>query len=61
MSVGSSSLLFSAQFCNDDSLSQQLWDYAQKGPFSKWELRSKWYIAEVLPPGVAPTKKGWIQ
>jgi|SRR5271165_1706362 len=55
------SVLFSAQHCNDDSFSQQLWDYAQKGPFAKWDLRSKWYIAEVLPPGVAPPKKGWIQ
>lgn len=55
------SLLFSAQICNDDSFSQQLWDYVQKGPFAKWDLRSKWYIAEVLPPGVEPPIKGWIE
>jgi hypothetical protein len=55
------SLLFSAQFCDDPSFDQQLWDYAQEGPFSKWELRSKWYIAEVLPSGLSPPKKGWIQ
>ena len=55
------SLLFAAQFCDDKGLSQQLWDYAQKGPFSKWDLRSKWYIAEVLPPGVEPPAKGWIE
>src|ERR1019366_209098 len=45
------SFLFAAQFCDDDTFSLQLWAYAQQGPFSKWELRSKWYIAEVLPPG----------
>ena len=54
------SFLFAAQFCDDDTFSQQLWAYAQQGPFSKWELRSKWYIAEVLPSGVEPPAKGWI-
>lgn len=52
------SVLFAAQFCDDKGFSQQLWAYAQKGPFSKWDLRSKWYIAEVLPPGVEPPAKG---
>jgi len=52
------SVLFAAQFCDDKGFSQQLWDYAQKGPFSKWHLRSRRYIAEVLPPGVEPPAKG---
>lgn len=55
------SLLFAAQFCDDKSFSQRLWDYAQRGPFSKWDLRSKWHIAEVLEPGVMPPAKGWIE
>ena len=54
------SVLFAAQFCDDDTFIQQLWDYAKKGPFSKWCLRSPWHIAEVLPPGVEPPAKGWV-
>ena len=53
------SVLFAAQFCDDDTFGQRLWEFAQKGPFSKWDLRSRWRITEVLAPGIEPPFKGW--
>lgn len=55
------SVLFTAQKCTNELLAQPLWDYAKKVPFSKWDLRSDWYIAAVLSPGVAPPKMGWVE
>ena len=52
--------LFAAQYVEGD-LGEQLWKHLQsKPPFSKWDLRSEWYIEQVLPIGQRPSFVGWF-
>lgn len=37
----------------------KLWALCEQLGFVKWDMRSTWYIQQVLPPGQQPERIGW--
>lgn len=55
-------VLFTMQFChrNGIELPDELYKLVEP-PFSKWDRRTDWFIADLKPPGHEPSNKGWIE